>query len=293
MIWWKGLKGKVIRDEPLKKHTSFKIGGRAKFFILPRDTGDLKLLINYSNRYNMPVLVIGAGSNILVNDKGVEAIVLNLGSAPFKKISCKGNSIEAGSAVTLWQLVKSAFRNGLSGAEFLSGIPGTLGGALAMNAGQAGKGICNLVETVNVMDYNGEIKTLSKKDLICGYRKSNLGKYIILKVRLKLRKKSKKEIRYIIEGYTKYRRNTQNTALPNAGCMFKNPPGKSAGKLIDLCGLKGKTQGGAYISNKHANFILNRGDARSSDVLKLMALVKKRVKHKFNINLEPEIKIWQ
>ena len=293
MTWWKSLKGKVKLDEPLDRYTSFKIGGRANFFIQPYDTGDLKLLINRANRYNIPILVMGAGSNILINDLGVDAIVLKLSSPVFKKISCDGHSIQAGSAVTLRQLIQYALEKGLSGLEFLSGIPGTLGGALVMNAGQSGKGICCLADRVKVMDYRGRIKTLLKNDLEYAYRKSNLDKYIILSARLKLVKKSKKEIRDTVKQYASYRWNSQDTAVPNAGCIFKNPARKSAGKLIDLCGLKGKMLGGARISDKHANFILNFKSASSRDVLKLMELIRKRVKQKFNVKLEPEIKIWK
>lgn len=289
----KGLKGKIKPGEPLREYTCFKIGGRAKLFIEPYDTEDLKLLINHSNRYNIPILVIGAGSNILVSDSGVKAIVIKLNSPPFRKISLKGDLLEAGSAVTLGTLTQAALRQGMGGAEFLSGIPGTIGGALAMNAGQAGLGICSLVERAEVMDYRGRIRTLAKKDIKCGYRKSNLDKYIILSAGLRLRRKNKKEIRAAIEEYVKHRLGSQNMALPNAGCIFKNPPGRSAGELIDLCGLKDKVQGGACISAKHANFILNRGNARSSDVLKLMRLARKEVKSRFRIDLEPEIKIWQ
>jgi len=143
------------------------------------------------------------------------------------------------------------------------------------------------------MDYNGNIKTLNKKDIRFGYRKSSLSKFIILSACIRLVKKNKKEIQDNINEYLEYRRNTQAVSLPNAGCIFKNPPGKSAGRLIDLCGLKGRRIGSASVSVRHANFILNQGNAKASDILKLMRLIKAEVKRKFNVTLEPEIRIWQ
>ncbi|MDD4895102.1 MAG: UDP-N-acetylmuramate dehydrogenase, partial [Candidatus Omnitrophica bacterium] len=186
-------------------------------------------------------------------------------------------------------------RRGLSGAEFLAGIPGTIGGALVMNAGIA-KDNCSikkLVENVTVMDYNGNIKVLNKKDLKFGYRESGLSKYIILSALLKFNKKSKKHIRDTIKAYLEYRKLTQDLSKPSAGCIFRNPPGNSAGRLIDLCGLKGKKVGKVAVSGKHANFIVNLGNGSASDVLKLAGFIRKRVKNQFNINLIPEIKIWQ
>jgi UDP-N-acetylmuramate dehydrogenase len=288
-----GIKGKVRLKELLHRHTTFKIGGPARFFIEPEDSADLKLLLASVKKYKIPILVIGRGSNILVNDKGVKGIVLQLNSKFFRKISIKHSSLEAGSGVTLRQLIQAAQERSLAGVEFLAGIPGTVGGALAMNAGTADRNIGDLVQKVTVMDYNGNIKILSKKDMRFEYRKSNLRKFIILSACIKLAKKNKKEIKDTINKYLNYRRNTQDTYLPNAGCIFKNPPGESAGRLIDLCALKGKRIGGASVSLRHANFILNRGHASSRDILKLMELIKKRVKQEFNVNLEPEIKIWQ
>lgn len=292
MNWWKDLKGKIKTREPLKKHSTFKIGGRAEFFIEPKDTDALKLLLALAKRYNIPLLIIGAGSNILISDKGVKAIVLRLGSPFFKEVFRKRNYLEAGSGLMLGRLLLVAKNHGLSGLEFLAGIPGTVGGALAMNAGAWGKNIAEVVEKVKVMDYNGKTKILAKKDIKFTYRSSGLAKYIILSATFKLEKKDKKEIADEIKKYLTYRRNNQDTSFPNAGCIFKNPGGESAGRLIDLCGLKGKKTGGASVSTRHANFILNRGNASSGDVLKLMSLIKKRVKDKLKITLEPEIKIW-
>jgi len=293
MNWWKNLKGRVRQKELLKNHTTFKIGGPAKFLIEPEDIDDLKLLLNLLKRYKIPTLVLGAGSNILISDKGLDSVVLRLSSPYFKRIYFKNNSCEVGSGALLSQVVLSAKRRGLSGVEFLVGIPGTLGGALIMNAGLPDKNIGDLVEKVTVIEYNGNIRTLNKKDLKFGYRTSNLSKYIILSATIKMVKKNKQEIKDRIRRYLNYRRVMQDLSRPSAGCIFKNPPGYSAGKLIDLCGLKGVRFKDAYISPRHANFILNLGNAKAGDVLKLMELIRREVKNKFHITLEPEIKIWK
>lgn len=293
MNWWKNLKGKVKLKEPLKDYTTFKIGGRAKYFVEPKDLDDLKLLFNLVKRYKIPILVIGAGSNILISDKGIDGIVLRLNSPYFKRLIVKDNRLEVGAGCLLNKVILKAKKEGLSGMEELVGIPGSIGGALAMNAGTRDKNIADLVENVTIMDYNGKIKTLDKKDIRFGYRSCGLSRYIILNTCIRLVKKNKKEIQNRINNYLKYRKSQQDLSKASAGCVFKNPPQGLAGKLIDLCGLKGKRIGGAAVSKRHANFIVNLGQAKAQDVIKLMALVKKEVKNRFKINLEPEIKIWR
>jgi len=280
---------------PLKNHTTFKIGGKTQFFIEPKDTRDLKLVLRLVKRYRLPVHVIGRGSNILVSDKGIKGVVLRLSAPYFKKIFRKDNHLEVGSGVLLQRVILFAKDCGLSGAEFLSGIPGTIGGALAMNAG-IGRGnhcIADLVKTVTVMDFAGKTKTLRKKDIKFGYRESSLARYVILSTCLRLTKKNKEEVKERIKEYLELRKATQDLSRPSAGCVFRNPEGDSAGRLIDLCALKNKRVGDACVSSKHANFILNLGQGRASDVLKLMDVLREKVKDRFNITLEPEIKIWQ
>ena len=276
--------------------------------------------------------IIGAGSNLLVNDGKIKGMVVKLSSARFKRITpCpvvpfyKAGSfaasrrepaqlrrkranqrlINVGAGVSLARLVSYARRFGLSGCELLAGIPGTVGGALVMNAG----GIGNSVFDVLVMDRSGRIKTLKNKDIRFGYRSSNLSRYVILGARLKLVKKSKTAIEKSINEYLIHRRKTQDLSFPSAGCVFKNPnpkpalrlrSGQMAGKvkssaayLIERCGLKGLSFGDAAVSNKHANFIINKGKASFSDIKRLMAHIARHVKKRFNINLEPEIKIWK
>jgi len=293
MNWWKNLKGKVRLFEPLKNHTSFKIGGPAEFFIEPKDLRDLRRLLAMGKIYKLPIFILGAGSNILVNDQRIKGIILHPASGYFKKVTLRRNRLEAGSAVPLSTLLARAAGAGLSGLEFMAGIPGTLGGALAMNAGIPGKTIADLVEKVTVMDYNGRVRTLRPSHISFGYRRSGLAKYIILSASLRLAKKKKSLIRDEMKQRIFLRRMTQDLSRPSAGCVFKNPPGDSAGRLIDACGLKGRRAGGAVVSEKHANFFVNGGGARAKDVLKLMKLASAGVKNKFGIELEPEVKIWK
>lgn len=277
----------------LKDKTTFRIGGRAKYFSKPKDLDELKDLVVAARKRRIPIRLLGSGSNVLAGDSGISALVIKLDAPSFREISAKGNSIYAGSGASLSQLVKFAAKRGLSGLEFLTGIPGTLGGALVMNAGAWGQDIAKSVEEVVVMDYNGDVELLKKKDLKFAYRKSNLSKSIILSAFLKVKKKAENVILASIKKYLEKRRKNQDNSSPNAGCIFKNPPDNAAGRLIDLCNLKGKRIGGAVISGKHANFILNKGGATASDVLRLIALARKEVKRKFNIVLEPEIRIWK
>lgn len=251
----------------------------------------------------------------MVNDGKIRGIVIKLSSVRFKRIApCpdvllyKAGSfavgrrepaqlrrrranqrlINVGAGVSLTRLVSYARRFGLSGCELLAGIPGTVGGALVMNAG----GIGNSVFDVLVMDRSGRITTLKNKDIQFGYRSSNLSRYVILGVRLKFVKKSKTAIEKSINEYLIHRRKTQDLSFPSAGCVFKNPNSKPAAYLIERCGLKGLSFGDAAVSNKHANFIINKGRARFRDIKRLMAHIAGQVRKRFNIILEPEIKIW-
>jgi UDP-N-acetylmuramate dehydrogenase len=297
MPWWKNLKKPGKLSEPLKKHTTFRIGGPAQFFFRPEDLEELRQIVGIARKRNLKVLALGSGSNLLVSDKGVRAVVVKLDKPGFQKISYFENILETGAGRPLSRLLSYCRGQGLSGLEFMAGIPGTVGGALSMNAGvRAGKkllAIGDLVESVQVLDYNGKIKILEGRKLKFGYRRSNLSKYIILSCRFKLNFKSSGEIQDKIADYLKRRGNTQDYTRPNAGCVFKNPDGDSAGRLIDACGLKGKKIGGAAVSFKHANFILNQNRCSARDVLALVKLIRKAVKKKYGILLEPEIKIWK
>jgi UDP-N-acetylmuramate dehydrogenase len=284
---------KYKRGVLLSAHTTFRIGGPAQYWVEPEDAAQLSELLSWCKRNKMPVRVIGAGSNILAVDKGVRGVVVRLHSSFFTSISSVGRFCLTGAGAPLCKLIDYCTLHGLSGVEFLSGIPGTVGGALAGNAGTKDKSFGDLVEFVIVMDYNGKVRKLSAADLDFSYRHSSLMNCVVLQACLKLIKKDKTKIRAAIARYVNLRRKTQGKSWRSAGCCFKNPAGDSAGRLIDACGMKGARSGSAVVSGMHANFILNDGNAAASDVLALMRRIRSNVKKRFGIRLEPEIKIWQ
>ena len=283
---------KIRNNFNLKFNTTFKIGGVAKYFCEPKDLKGLKSILLWANKNKLPVFVLGAGSNILVNDKEVKGLVIRLRSSFFKNIFVRKDCIYAGAGALISQIISFAKNKSLAGLEFLSGIPGTLGGAIVMNAGCWDKDISRITKEVMVIDYFGNIKILKKNKLKFEYRNSNLSKYVILSAVLKLNKGDAVCIKKNIIFNLKNKCLTQDLTSPSAGCIFKNPKGKFAGRLIDQCSLKGKRINDAVVSSKHANFILNKGKASSGDVLRLIKLIQRKVKQRFNINLEPEIKIW-
>ncbi len=293
MHWPKSLNSKIKLSVKLSDHTAFKIGGCAKYFLQGSNLSQLQDALVFAKNKNIRIFILGAGSNILSSDSGVDGLVIKLSGPNFTRLRIKGRFVDAGSAVKLNQLILRAKDQGLAGLEFLTGIPGTLGGALMGNAGAWGNQIGELVEEVRVLDYNGKIKLLKRQQLKFSYRKSNLQKYIILSGRLRLRAAKKETIMLKIKKYLQQRSKTQENSLPNAGCIFKNPKGLAAGKLIEMCGLKGRRVGQAIISGVHANFILNIAKAKSKDVLSLMQLMRGEVKKKFKVILKPEINIWK
>jgi len=293
MNWLKKLNVKVKKKVRLSKHTTFKIGGCADYLIEPKNEESLKALLISAKKRKIRVLVMGAGSNILACDSRIKGIIVRLSSKHFSKISVRGNFMDAGAGCMVSRIVLSAEHSGLSGAEFLAGIPATLGGAVAMNAGTKDASTGEIVEKIRAMDYNGRALTLEGGKIKFQYRDAGLGKYIILGARLVLKKSPRAKIYSKMMRYMHARRSGIDWQYPCAGCVFKNPEGDSAGRLIDMCGLKGKTVGGAQVSKRHANFIVNTGSATCADVLSLMKLVKRTVKSRFGVALRPEIKLWQ
>ena len=293
MLWPKSLSRKIKTKVNLAGYTSFKIGGPAEYFFEPKNLKSLQVALVTAGQAGQRVFILGAGSNILVSQAGLAGLVIRLNSKDFRKCFCQGSCIVVGGGLKLNALISFAKQRNLSGLEFLIGIPGTLGGCLLGNAGAWGKEIGEIVSQVGVLDYNGKLKVLQGKQLKFAYRESNLNKYIIIWAKLKLFMEKKEVISRKINQYLLRRKQSQGSNFPNAGCIFKNPASGSAGRLIDLCGLKGKASGQAVISNLHANFILNAGGAQSQDVLALMDLMQKKVKERFKINLKPEIKIWK
>jgi len=247
----------------LAKYTTFKIGGPARYFFVARTTEDLIKAIQLAKEKNLPFFILGGGSNLLVSDKGFSGLVIVVNS---KQLTIINNSIIAEAGVRLSDLVRESSKAGLIGLEWAINIPGTIGGAVKCQTGAFGQSILKMVK---------EIKKIDK---------------IILSVELVLKKGDKKKSQQLIKEYFKKRKDSQPLDYPSAGCIFKNPVGKFAGQLIEECGLKGKQIGKAMVSQKHANFIVNLGEAQAKDVKKLIQLIKKSVKEKFNLDLEEEIK---
>ena len=283
----------MFRSKSFKSLTTFKIGAKARYYFEPSGQEELKDALEFARRKRLKIYCIGAGSNILAGDKNVNGVVIKLNSKYFKGFEFRKEKLFAYAGCLLPKLLQEANNRNLSGLEYFVGIPGTLGGVLAMNAGIKEKNIGDLVEDITIMDYNGTIKTLKQKEVGFKYRGSGLSNVIILSACLKLQKSDKSRIEPVLKKLAQARRAGQDWSAASAGCIFKNPARQSAGKLIDMCGLKGKRCGAAEVSFKHANFIINKGGATAKDVLKLMGIIKKEVNKKFKIKLEPEIKIWK
>jgi len=277
-------------NESLKRHTSIKIGGRAKFFIRAYTQEGLLNLMRLLKEKRMPYFIIGAGTNVLFPDRGYRGVIIQLRGV-FQRIENHNGLFIAGAGVKLKDLLKRAMEKDYGGAEFLTGIPGTVGGAIKGNAGAFGNSISEITKGVVLLDKNLKIKYKDKTELKFGYRKSEIGEgEIILYGELKFSKKEKKRIARKMAEFLKRRRERQPWGY-SAGSFFKNPLPFTAGSLIDECGLKGKRIGDAMVSKKHANFIINLGRAKSADVLRLVRLIQKRVKEKRGIELEPEVRI--
>lgn len=285
------VKGKIFFNEPMKNHTTFRIGGPTNI-IIPKDIIDLKNILKLISENNISVTIIGNGTNLLVSDDGIEGVVIKIKDC-LDNILINKQQVTVGAGCLLSKLSEVVANRGLSGLEFAIGIPGTVGGAVVMNAGAHGGGMSDVVTKVKVMNFKGEINELSKDNLEFGYRKSKLQNQdlIVLEVGVELRKDNIEEIHKKMKKYLEWRKKNQPIDIPNAGSIFKNPENDYAGRLLDLAGCKGMKVGGAQISELKANFIVNIGDAASQDVLNLINRVQENVLKRFNIKLVPEIKI--
>lgn len=293
----RSFKGEVRTGEKLMAHTSFKIGGGADIWIEPRDEKELRKVLAFAKAHKIPIFIMGNGSNILARDEGFRGMIIHLGSPFFAKARINRTQVRAGAGFSLSRLVRLACEKGLVGLESLVGIPGTVGGAVYMNAGGFAnpiyKNMGDLVASLRVMDYSGRVMSLKKKDLEFGYRRSSLGSYIIIEAVLKLEKGDRETMLSSCSRFLKMKSQKQALDVPSAGCVFKNPAGSqfTCGQMIDMLGLKGMKIGGAEISAKHANFIVNRRHATCKDVLSLIDFVKNKVKENYGIPLDLEIKI--
>lgn len=283
-------KDRISLNEPMSKHTSFKIGGPADIFININELKELRNVLQIARKEKVAVTCIGNGTNILVKDKGIRGITIKLN---FKDIKVEGENIEAGSGVAIPVLAKVAYENSLSGLEFASGIPGTVGGAIKMNAGAYGGEFGDLVRSTTYLDKDLNLKTISREKHNFSYRNSIFSESddIIISTRIKLQLGNKEQIQKIMEENMTRRKTKQPINRPNAGSIFKRKNGYIPAEIIDKCNLKGYNIGDAYVSNLHAGFIVNKGNATAQDVLDLIQHIKNVVKEKYEIDLELEIKV--
>jgi UDP-N-acetylmuramate dehydrogenase len=271
--------------------TSLQIGGPADALVFPQDEKDLEALINTVRETRMPYLIMGKGTNLLVRDRGIRELVVNLSSG-FRQISSTGERIRVGAGTLLNEMINFAMERGLSGLTPLYGIPGTVGGGLAMNAGAWGSEVKERIESITVLNGNGRVRQISREDLLFRYRELHLPEgTIIIEGTLLMEPQKKENIQEEIAFYQRKRRETQPLQSPSAGSIFRNPPGTSAGKIIEELGLKGKKVGGAEVSRIHGNFIINTGNASASHVLELIHLIQKKAFQERGITLEPEVRI--
>ncbi|SCI22339.1 MULTISPECIES: UDP-N-acetylmuramate dehydrogenase [unclassified Romboutsia] len=285
-------KNNIKVDEPMKKHISFRVGGPADILVKPQSEEELSAVVKLIKEENIPYLIIGNGSNLLVKDGGIRGIVIEL-SDNFNDFEINGNLVNIQSGALLSIVGKAVLREELKGFEFAAGIPGTLGGALAMNAGAYGGEMKNIVKSVRLMDMDGNIHEFSNEDMEFEYRKSILSResYIVLSAIIELEKGNYDDIKNTMADFTQRRVTKQPLSLPSAGSTFKRPTGYFAGKLIEDSGLRGLTLRGAQVSEKHCGFVVNLGNATAKDILDLMYVVKSTVNSKYGVMLEEEVKI--
>jgi UDP-N-acetylenolpyruvoylglucosamine reductase len=281
----------ICRDEPLAKHTTLRVGGPADVYVEPASETDLAAIVKFCRERRLPFFVMGRGSNLLVRDGGFRGVVICLVQPNFSRITVVGERLRCGAGAKLKNVAVEAKRNGLSGVEFLEGIPGSVGGALRMNAGAMGGATFDVVESVRFMDYAGKIQEGGRDALPAEYRCCSLLKeHIALEAVFKCWPAPREKIEQRMKEFSEKRWATQ-PAAPSAGCLFKNPDAIPAGKLIDELGLKGTRVGGAVVSAEHGNFVVNDGQATARDVLELIALLQAKAKSARGIELQPEVEI--
>ena len=285
-------KENIKADEEMRMHTSFKVGGPADVLVTPRDQNDIKEILQICKKNEIPFLIIGNGSNLLVSDKGFRGVVIKILNN-FNRYEVNGDIIEAQSGLLLSELSDVAYDYGLTGFEFAGGIPGTLGGAVTMNAGAYGGEMSCVVLKTEYMDKNGNIKTINLPEHQYGYRTSIIKEeeHIVLKSKIKLHRGNREEIKCKMDDFNSRRRDKQPLELPSAGSIFKRPDGYFVGKLVDDSGLRGYTIGGAQISGKHCGFIVNTGNATAKDIISLIDHVRATVKRNYGVDLQTEIRL--
>lgn len=282
---------KVRISEPMNRHTTFRIGGPADYFLLPSTAEEVKKILEICKEKELPYFILGNGSNLLVSDEGYCGVIIQL-YRNYGGITVEGTNIRAGAGALLSQIASAAKNASLTGFEFAGGIPGTLGGAVVMNAGAYGGEMKNVLKEVTVMTEQGEIMTIPAEKLEMGYRTSLVKKagYLVLEAVISLKAGDVEEIKAIMKDLTEKRVSKQPLEYPSAGSTFKRPEGYFAGKLIMDTGLRGYQVGGAQVSEKHCGFVINKGNATAADVCGLMKDVQEKVQEQFGVTLEPEVK---
>ena len=279
-------------DVPLQKYTSFRTGGAAEIFVEPLGTSELKKVLQFCKDEQKKVFIFGKGTNLLVGDNGVKGVVIHLGGINFKNVERDGRYVLSGAGVSLSKLIRTVALSGFGGLEVLAGIPGTVGGAVMMSAGGKYGVISDTISSLTTMTFDGSIIKHMRGDVEFEYRGCNLSKQIVIEVEFHLNEsKIEVALEKMDEIYTE-KQETQPLGTLNAGSIFKNTPQYKAAELIDKANLKGLKVGGAIVSEKHANFIVNTGNATSTDILELIKIIKKTIKQKYNVSLEEEIHIW-
>ncbi len=281
----------VKQDEPLARHTWYRLGGPARYFLTPRNEEELAGVVARCRDNSLPVFVLGGGANLLVGDEGVNGAVVRL-EGDFARTQIDQDIVTAGAGADMSKLTLRCVREGLAGMECLTGVPGSVGGGVKMNAGGAFGDIGNIISRVRLMDATGTAFYAEKESLVFAYRSTNLSAKFILAAVFELTPDDPEQILRKVKEIWFFKKNSQPLNAKSAGCVFKNPRQLSAGALIDQAGLKGTEVGGAVVSEKHANFIVARPGSKSSDVLKLIELVRRRVLERFGVQLELELEIW-
>ena len=281
----------VLFEEPMKRHTTFRIGGPAEIFVMPKTIDEVARALEICRQEELPYFVLGNGSNLLVSDQGYRGVIIQM-DRNMEEIAVEGTEIRAAAGALLSSIAVAARRNSLTGFEFAGGIPGTLGGAVVMNAGAYGGEMKDVLKEVTVMTADGEVRVIPASELEMGYRTSIIKKagYLVLGAVITLREGNLEEIKALTRELSEKRTSKQPLEFPSAGSTFKRPEGYFAGKLIMDSGLRGYQIGGARVSDKHCGFVINAGDATAKDVVALMDHVREVVHDKYGVTLEPEVK---
>lgn len=288
--------GTVLKDEPLYKHTTYRVGGPAKLFVKVKDLEGLINTIKYCRKHRIQLFVIGRGSNLLFSDKSFKGIIISLEN--FNQYKINGNKVTAQCGVPMIKLAYDCAKVGLSGFEFMGGIPGNIGGGIFMNAGAYKSNISEVVESVTILDERFKLVTLSREEMDFGYRHSIIQehkKWIVIEATFVLQTKTVQEVKELLDKRKERRMSTQPWNQPSAGSVFRNPEEGAAWKYIDNAGLRGYEIGGAQVSPKHSNFIVNNGYASAKDIHDLIFFVQKEVYDKFQVTLKPEVRFinWE